>query len=59
MADQQIDVAGIEFIANANGEAFTYDVNTNTNYNADAEAKADIYGMMKLAQFLGQELNES
>lgn len=59
LADQQIDVAGIEFIANANGEAFTYDVNTNTNYNADAEAKADIYGMMKLAQFLGQELNES
>lgn len=53
-----IDVAGIEFIRNANGEIFTYDVNTNTNYNSDAEAKEGKYAMLQLAKFLGQELNK-
>ena len=52
----KIDVAGIEFIKNAAGEIFTYDVNTNTNYNADAEAKAEKYGMLELAKFLGEAL---
>ena len=52
----KIDVAGIEFIKNAAGEVFTYDVNTNTNYNADAEAKAEKYGMLELAKFLGEAL---
>ena len=52
----KIDVAGIEFIKNAAGEIFTYDVNTNTNYNADAEAKAEKYGMLELATFLGEAL---
>ncbi|WP_142827436.1 ATP-grasp domain-containing protein [Planococcus soli] len=51
-----INVAGIEFIRNAAGDIFTYDVNTNTNYNADAEAGAGKYGMLELAKFLGQEL---
>lgn len=51
-----IDVAGIEFIRNAEGEIFTYDVNTNTNYNADAEAEAGKFGMLELAEFLGQAL---
>ena len=51
-----IDVAGIEYIKNAAGEIFTYDVNTNTNYNADAEAKAEKYGMLELATFLGKAL---
>ncbi|MGH2318996.1 ATP-grasp domain-containing protein [Planococcus sp. SE5232] len=51
-----IDIAGIEFIRNAQGEIFTYDVNTNTNYNADAEAEAGKFGMLELAGFLGQAL---
>ncbi|MBT2570667.1 alpha-L-glutamate ligase [Planococcus sp. ISL-110] len=51
-----IDVAGIEFIRNAAGNIFTYDVNTNTNYNADAEALAGKYGMLELAKFLGEAL---
>ncbi|WP_096270785.1 ATP-grasp domain-containing protein [Paucisalibacillus globulus] len=53
----KIDIAGIEFIQNQDGEIFTYDVNTNTNYNSDAEAKAGIYGMLELAKFLGSRLN--
>ncbi|WP_449538744.1 ATP-grasp domain-containing protein [Ferdinandcohnia sp. Marseille-Q9671] len=52
----KIDVAGIEFVKNAKGEIFTYDVNTNTNYNSDAEAKAQKFGMLELAKFLGEEL---
>lgn len=51
-------VAGIEFIRNAEGDIFTYDINTNTNYNSDAEAKAGKYGMLELAAFLKKTLEE-
>jgi hypothetical protein len=54
----KIEVAGIEFIRNAAGEIFTYDINTNTNYNADAEAKVLKYGMLELAWFLQAELHK-
>lgn len=52
----KIAVAGIEFISDANGTVYTYDVNTNTNYNADAEAIAGKYGMLELAEFLEKAL---
>jgi hypothetical protein len=56
LAANDIEVAGIEFIADANGAAYTYDVNTNTNYNADAESRAGRSAMTALARFLGGEL---
>lgn len=56
LAANGIQVAGIEFIRNQDGEIFTYDINTNTNYNSDAEAAAGIYGMLEVAKFLGREL---
>lgn len=54
----EIEIAGIEFIRDANGRVFTYDVNTNTNYNADAERKAAVpeTGMEAIAKFLHEEL---
>ena len=52
----KIDVAGIEFVVDENGEVYTYDVNTNTNYNSDAEALEQKYGMLELAKVLGKEL---
>ncbi|MER2123388.1 MAG: alpha-L-glutamate ligase [Exiguobacterium indicum] len=55
----QIAVAGIEFIKDASGTIYTYDVNTNTNYNSDAEAAAGRYGMLELAKFLGTALETS
>ncbi|WP_075617177.1 ATP-grasp domain-containing protein [Paenisporosarcina indica] len=55
----EIKVAGIEFIRNAQGEIFTYDVNTNTNYNADAEKIAGKYGMLELAKVLKYALEET
>lgn len=51
-----IQVAGIEFIKDKDGNIYTYDINTNTNYNADAEAAAGKFGMLELAKFLKQEL---
>jgi hypothetical protein len=51
-----IDVAAFEFIVDAQGLDYTYDINTNTNYNAAAEARAGVFGMQRLAQYLGAEL---
>ena len=56
IGDHGIGIAGIEFIENAAGEIFTYDVNTNTNYNSAAEVEAGVYGMKTVARYLGQEL---
>lgn len=56
LAENGIEVAGIEFIRDADGVIYTYDVNTNTNYNSDAEARAGRSAMAALARFLGSEL---
>ena len=63
LARNGIDVAGIEMIVDAQGQAWVYDINTNTNYNPDAEAAAgragtNQSGMGALAQFLGTELQQ-
>jgi hypothetical protein len=58
LAANEIDVAGIEFIVDENGTAYTYDVNTNTNYNSDAEEKAGHFNMLELAKYLGEELSK-
>ena len=56
LKENNIKVAGIEFIRNDEGEIFTYDVNTNTNYNAEAEKVAGKFGMLELAKVLKEEL---
>ena len=56
LADNDIGIAGIEFITDRAGELYTYDVNTNTNYNPDAERAAGTYGMRTIAAYLGSEL---
>ncbi|MEW9500950.1 ATP-grasp domain-containing protein [Jeotgalibacillus marinus] len=58
LSANHIAVAGIEFIRDADGTVYTYDINTNTNYNADAEEKTGKYGMVELAKFLEQELKK-
>jgi len=57
LAANNIAVAGIEFIGDADGAVYTYDVNTNTNYNLDAETRAGRSGMATLARYLGAELS--
>lgn len=59
LKQNQIKVAGIEFIRDTNGEIYTYDVNTNTNYNADAEKLAGHYNMLQLATVLKSELEKN
>lgn len=58
LQENEVTVAGIEFIQDENGTVYTYDINTNTNYNSDAEARANKYGMLQLAQFLGKQLEK-
>lgn len=59
LAGQDIEIAGIEFLFDEAGRAWTYDININTNYNGQAEAEAGIAGtqragMMAVAAFLGR-----
>ena len=56
LAATGVEVAGIEFITDAEGTSYTYDVNTNTNYNPEAEARSGRSGMTTIARFLGAEL---
>lgn len=56
LAANGIGIAGIEFIVDAHGTVYTYDVNTNTNYNPEAEARAGRFGMRAIARHLGDEL---
>ena len=56
LAANDIEIGAIEFITDAEGRPYTYDVNTNTNYNSGAETRANRYGMREVARFLGSEL---
>jgi hypothetical protein len=56
LAANGIGIAGVEFIVDAEGKVFTYDVNTNTNYNPDAEARDGRSGMRAIARYLDDEL---
>ena len=56
LAANDIHIAGIEFIVDRDGVAYTYDINTNTNYNSEAEKAAGQFGMAAIADYLGLEL---
>lgn len=53
-----IDVAAVEWVEDAAGKTYVYDVNTNTNYNPAAEEEANVYAHEHLAEFLGDLLSE-
>ena len=52
-----LDVAGLEFIEDAEGRAFVYDINATTNYNPDVERAAGVSGADAVAQLLARELD--
>ena len=52
----RVEVAAVEFLVDAAGKAWTYDLNINTNYNAVAEAAAGVSGMAAIAAFLARTL---
>jgi hypothetical protein len=58
LAANDISVAGIEFIEDAQGRPYTYDVNTNTNYNPDAETRDGRRGMLAIALHLKHLLTQ-
>lgn len=41
-SNNEILIAGIEFLEDSEGNIFVYDINTNTNYNTSAERRADL-----------------
>ena len=56
LANNNIEIAGIEFLEDELGHIFTYDINTNTNYNLTAENYSKKKGMLEIAKFLREEL---
>lgn len=62
LAEQQIDIAGIEFIDTADGDQVIYDINTNTNYNPAVESAETSAGHLsaadRIAEFIAHELAE-
>ena len=53
---EQIDIAGIEFIEDAEGQIWTYDINGTTNYSPEVEDRHDLGGMAAVADLLKREL---
>ena len=58
LEQNDIEIAGIEYITDTSGIHYSYDVNTNTNYNSVAEKKAGMLGMKQIALFLKEELKK-
>ena len=57
LKDNDIQIAGVEFIEDESGNFYVYDINTNTNYNSYAEEKAQMFGMREIANFLRNEIS--
>ena len=47
-----IDLAGIEFVEDASGQRYTYDINGTTNYSGQLGEKIGIDGMRQVARYL-------
>jgi hypothetical protein len=51
-AAEGIDIAGIEFVEDAQGRRYTYDINANTNYSGVLGQRIGIDGMREVARWL-------
>ncbi|MFQ5795802.1 MAG: hypothetical protein ACE5JP_12220 [Candidatus Bipolaricaulia bacterium] len=56
MRANEIDIAGIEFIEDKQGNKITYDMNANTNYSPGVEERHGLNGMATVVRFLAREL---
>ena len=52
--NEGIEVAGIEFVQDVDGNRFVYDINGTTNYNSVLGAEVGIDGMHEVARYLSQ-----
>lgn len=57
--EEGIDIAGIEFIEDAKGNRYTYDINANTNYNAALGRELGIDGMREAARWIRAEIDRA
>lgn len=53
LAEQRIQIAGVEFMETTDGRTVVYDINTNTNYNPAVEETAPASGPRSIARYLG------
>jgi hypothetical protein len=58
-AQHGLDVAGIEFVEDEQGNRYTYDVNANSNYNQAVEAEHGLDGMGAIAALCARALGIS
>ncbi|TVQ88404.1 MAG: alpha-L-glutamate ligase [Deltaproteobacteria bacterium] len=56
--DNDIALAGIEYVTDAHGRRYTYDINGTTNFNSTVEDQAGVYGMRALAELAARTLAE-
>ena len=56
MEAEGIEVAGIEFIEDADGNRYTYDINGTTNYSGLLAGLTGIQGMQQIARWLRDEV---
>ncbi len=56
MASEGIDLAGIEFVEDARGNRYTYDINGTTNYSGVLGEKIGIDGMLEVARWIKREV---
>jgi hypothetical protein len=54
LKDNNIQVGALEYVKDASGQRYVYDVNTNTNYNSQAEKRSvkGLSGMKEIAIYL-------
>jgi hypothetical protein len=57
MKAEGLDVAGIEFVEDAAGNRYTYDINGTTNYNSALGREVGVDGMLMLARLIRRELD--
>ena len=50
--EEGIEIAGIEFVEDAGGNRYTYDINGTTNYNQTLGAQIGIDGMREVARYV-------
>jgi hypothetical protein len=58
--ENDAEIAAAEYVENASGEPFVYDINMNTNYNQQAERESGSgkRAMQRVAEFLGEALRK-
>lgn len=59
LRDNGLRLAGIEFVTDAEGRRYTYDINGTTNFNGAVEEQAGVYGMRALAALAERLLHQT